>query len=63
VPNINRGMRIADPTALAVLVTVGVPTALAEECLCWLSFILMRCYWNLLLLVQGRWCGAHKMTI
>ncbi|MGH8063759.1 MAG: hypothetical protein ACRERE_00700 [Candidatus Entotheonellia bacterium] len=56
-------MRIADPTALAVLVTVGVPTALAEECLCWLSFILMRCYWNLLLLVQGRWCGAHKMTI
>ena len=63
VPSGERGMRIADPTALAALVTPDLPLAQVPGSLCWLTFLMTLCYWNVPLSVLGRWCGVHKTTI
>jgi transposase-like protein len=57
------GMRIADPTALAALVTPDLPLAQVPGSLCWLTFLMTLFYWNVPLSVLGRWCGVHKTTI
>jgi transposase-like protein len=56
-------MRIADPTALAALVTPDLPLAQVPGSLCWLTFLMTLFYWNVPLSVLGRWCGVHKTTI
>ena len=63
VPSVDRGMRIADPTALAALVTPDLPLAQVPGSLCWLTFLMTLFYWNVPLSVLGRWCGVHKTTI
>ena len=63
VPAADRGMRLADPTALAALVTPDVPLAQVPGSLCWLTFLMTLFYWNVPLSVLGRWCGVHKTTI
>jgi len=63
VPTVDRGMRIADPTALAALVTPDLPLAQVPGSLCWLTFLMTLFYWNVPLSVLGRWCGVHKTTI
>ena len=62
-PSADRGMRIADPTALATLVTPDLPLAQVPDSLCWLTFLMTLFYWNVPLSVLGRWCGVHKTTI
>ena len=62
-PSADRGMRIADPTALAALVTPDLPLAQVPGSLCWLTFLMTLFYWNVPLSVLGRWCGVHKTTI
>jgi hypothetical protein len=37
IPSIDRGMKLADPTALAVLMTPDLPIAHVPESLCWLT--------------------------
>jgi len=59
----DRGMRLADPTALAALVTPDVPLAQLPGSLCGLTFLMTLFYWNVPLSVLGRWCGVHKTTI
>jgi hypothetical protein len=56
-------MRLADPTALAALVTPDLPLAQVPGSLCWLTFLMTLFYWNVPLAVLGRWCGVHKTTI
>src|SRR5262249_4184355 len=56
VPPVDRGMRLADPTALATLVTPDVPLAQLPGALCWLTFLLTLFYWNVPLSVLGPWC-------
>jgi transposase-like protein len=63
VPSGDRGMRLADPTALAALVTPELPLAQVTTSLRWLSVIMTLFYWNVPLSVLGRWCGVHKTTI
>jgi transposase-like protein len=63
VPSHDRGMRLADPTALTALVTPDLPLAEVPGSLCWLSFCMTLFYWNVPLSVLGRWCGVHKTTI
>jgi transposase-like protein len=63
VPSVDRGMRIADPTALAALVTPDLPLAQVPGSLCWLTFLMTLFYWNVPLSVLGRWCGVHKTTV
>jgi transposase-like protein len=63
VPPVDRGMRLADPTALAALVTPELPLAQVPSSLCWLTFLMTLFYWNVPLSVLGRWCGVHKTTI
>jgi transposase-like protein len=63
VPSADRGMRLADPTALAALVTPDLPLAQVPGSLCWLTFLMTLFYWNVPLSVLGRWCGVHKTTI
>jgi len=63
VPSSDCGMRLADPTALAALVTPELPLAQVPGSLCWLTFLLTRFSWNVPLSVLGRWCGVHKTTI
>jgi hypothetical protein len=63
VPSVDRGMRIADPTALAALVTPDLPLAQVPGSLCWLTFLMTLCYGNVPLSVLGHWCGVHKTTI
>jgi|RhiMetdeSRZDD1v2_1073273.scaffolds.fasta_scaffold286865_2 transposase-like protein len=63
VPPVDRGMRLADPTALATLVTPELPLAQVPGSLCWLTFLMTLFYWNVPLSVLGRWCGVHKTTI
>jgi hypothetical protein len=63
VPSADRGMRIADPTALAALVTPDLPLAQVPGSLCWLTFLMTLCSWNVPVSVLGRWCGVHKTTI
>ena len=63
VPSAEHGMRIADPTALAALVTPDLPLTLGPDSLGWLTFLMTLCYWHVPLSVLGRWCGVHKTTI
>lgn len=63
VPSSDCGMRIADPTALAALVTPDLPLAQVPGALCWLTFLMTLFYWNVPVSVLGRWCGVHKTTI
>jgi transposase-like protein len=63
VPTVDRGMRLADPTALAALVTPELPLAQVPGSLCWLTFLMTLFYWNVPLSVLGRWCGVHKTTV
>ena len=63
VPSRDRGMRIADPTALTALVTPDLPLAKVADSLCWLTFLMTLFYWNVPVSVLGRWCGVHKTTI
>jgi transposase-like protein len=62
-PSADHGMRIADPTALAALVTPDLPLTQVPNSLCWLTFLMTLFYWNVPLSVLGRWCGVHKTTI
>jgi transposase-like protein len=63
VPSAEHGMRIADPTALAALVTPDLPLTQVPDSLCWLTFLMTLFYWHVPLSVLGRWCGVHKTTI
>ena len=63
IPSADHGMRLADPTALAALVTPDLPLAHVPHSLCWLTFLMTLFYWNVPLSVLGRWCGVHKTTI
>jgi transposase-like protein len=63
VPRADGEMRLADPTALAALVTPDLPLAQVPDSLCWLTFLMTLFYWNVPLSVWGRWCGVHKTTI
>ena len=63
VPAADRGMRIADPTALAALVTPDVPLAQGPSSLCGLSFLMTLFSWQVPLAVLGRGCGVQKTTI
>jgi transposase-like protein len=62
-PSGDRGMKLADPTALAALVTPNLPLAQVPGSLCWLTFLMTLFYWNVPLSVLGRWCGVHKTTV
>jgi len=62
-PSADHGMRLADPTALAALVTPDLPLAQVPSSLCWLTFLMTLFYWNVPLSVLGRWCGVHKTTV
>ena len=62
-PSADRGMRIADPTALVALVTPDLPLTQVPGSLCWLTFLMTLFYGNVPLSVLGRWCGVHKTTI
>ncbi len=63
VPHTERGMRLADPTALAALVAPDLPLAQVPDSICWLTVLLTLFYGNVPLSVLGRWCGVHKTTI
>src|SRR6266581_47185 len=63
VPPVDRGMRLADPTALAALVPPELPLAQVPGSLCWLTCLMTLFYWNVPLSVLGRWCGVHTTTI
>src|SRR5262249_1289408 len=62
-PSTDRGMQVADPTALAALVTPELPLAQVPGSLCWLTCLMTLFYWNVPLSGLGRWCGVHKTTI
>jgi transposase-like protein len=62
-PSADRGMQLADPTALAALVTPELPLERVTDSLSWLTFLMTLFYWNVPLSVLGRWCGVHKTTI
>jgi transposase-like protein len=62
-PSADRGRQLADPTALAALVTPELPLAQVSGSLCWLTCLMTLFYWNVPLSVLGRWCGVHKTTI
>jgi hypothetical protein len=63
VPSRDRGLRLADPTALAALVTPELPLAQVPGSLCWLTFLMTLFSWHVPLSVLGRWCGVHTTTI
>jgi hypothetical protein len=54
VPSADRGMRLADPTALAALLTPELPLAQVPNSLCWLTVLITLFYWNVPLSVLGR---------
>jgi hypothetical protein len=56
-------MQVADPTALAALVTPELPLAQVPGSRCGLTFLMTLFYWHVPLSVWGRWCGVHKTTI
>jgi hypothetical protein len=62
-PSSDRGMRLADPTALTAWVTPDLPLAEVADSRCWLTFRMTLCAGNVPLSVLGRWCGVHKTTI
>ena len=63
VPGCDGGMRLADPTALAALVTPELPLAQVPGSLCWLTCLMTLFYGHVPLSVLGRWCGVHTTTI
>jgi len=63
VPSADCGMRRADPTALAALVTPELPLAQVPSSLCWLTCLRTLFYGHVPLSVLGRWCGVQKTTI
>jgi hypothetical protein len=63
VPSSDRGMRLADPTALTAWVTPDLPLAEVADSRCWLTFRMTLCSGNVPVSVLGRWCGVHKTTI
>jgi len=63
VPSGDRGMKLADSTALAALVTPNLPRAQVPGSLCWLTVLMTLFYGNVPLSVLGRWCGVHKTTV
>jgi hypothetical protein len=62
-PNGERGMKLADPPALAAPVTPDLPLPQVTSALCWLTFRMTLSYWNVPLSVLGRWCGVHKTIV
>jgi hypothetical protein len=56
-------VRLADPTALAALMTPDLPPAQVPGSPCWLTFPMTLFYWNVPLSVLGHWCGVHQTTI
>jgi hypothetical protein len=62
-PSAEHGMRVADPTALAALVTPELPLTQVSASLCWLTFLMTLFYGHVPLSVLDRWCGVHKTTI
>jgi hypothetical protein len=63
VPTADRGLRIADPTALAALVTPDLPLAQVPGSLRGLTCLMTLFSWHVPRSVLGRWCGVHKTTI
>lgn len=63
VPRVDRGRRLADPTALAALVPPDLPLAQVPGSRCWLTFLMTLCSWKVPLAGLGRWCGVHQTTI
>jgi hypothetical protein len=61
-PSAEHGMRVADPTALAALVTPDLPLTQVSDSLCWLTFLMTLFDWHVPLSVLGRWCGVHQTT-
>jgi hypothetical protein len=62
-PPVDRGLRLADPTALVALVPPRLPLAQVPGSLCGLTFLMTLFSWQVPLAVLGRWCGVHKTTI
>jgi hypothetical protein len=62
-PSAEHGMRLADPTALAALVTPDLPRTQVPDSRCWLTFRMTLFSWHVPLSVLGRWCGVHQPTI
>jgi hypothetical protein len=58
----DRGLRLADPPALAALVPPRRPLAPGPDSLCGLTFLMTLFYGNVPLSVLGRWGGVHKTT-
>jgi hypothetical protein len=56
-------MPLADPTALAALVTPELPLAQVSGSLCWLTCLMTLLYWHVPLSVVGRWCGVHQTPL
>jgi hypothetical protein len=61
-PSADGGMRLADPTALAALVTPERPRAQVPGSLCWLTWLMTLDYGNVPFSVLGRGCGVHQTT-
>ena len=62
-PSVDRGMRLADPTALAALGPPARPLAPVPGSLCWLTCLMTLFDGHVALAVLGRWCGVHTTTI
>jgi len=62
-PSADHGRRIADPTALAALVTPDLPLAQVPGSLCWLTCLMTLFSWHVPRSVLGRWCGVPQTTI
>jgi hypothetical protein len=62
-PSAERGRRMADPTALAALVTPDLPLAQGPGSLGWLTCLLTLCSGHVPLSVVGRWGGVHQTTL
>ena len=63
VPSRERGRRLADPTALAALVTPELPRAQGPGSRCGLTGRMTLVSWPGPVSVWGRWCGVHQTTI
>src|SRR5256712_5912331 len=60
---VDRGIRLADPTALAALVTPELPLAQVPGSLCGPTCPMALLYLDVTLSLFGRWCGRHQTTI
>jgi hypothetical protein len=61
-PSADGGMRLADPTALAALVTPELPRAQVPGSRCGLTWLMTLYDGNVPVSVLGRWCGVHQTT-